>query len=136
MGLLVTNMKRILFGLSLCTMGTLMIAVPSFADPCDNAQTQGELNRCEALNFQIADKRLNAAYKKVVSGLDEPMKQKLLKAQRLWIQFRDANCDYEQSGMNGASAAPMVYFGCLIQTTVARTKTLEGYLQGGPMVSP
>jgi uncharacterized protein YecT (DUF1311 family) len=136
MGLLATSMKRILFGLSLCVIGTVMISAPSFAAPCDNAQSQGELNRCEALNFQIADKRLNAAYKKVVSGLDGSLKQKLVKAQRLWIQFRDANCDYERGGVDGGGATLMIYYGCLAQTTTARTKTFEGYLQGGPMVSP
>jgi uncharacterized protein YecT (DUF1311 family) len=136
MGLFVITMKRILFGLSLCTMGTLFMSAPSFAAPCDNAQSQGELNRCEALNFRAADAKLNAAYKKVVAGLDGSLKQKLVKAQRLWIQFRDANCDYERGGVDGGSATLMIYYGCLAQTTAARTKTLDGYLQGGPMVSP
>ncbi len=130
------GMKTIFWGMSLCTLATLMIAAPSLADPCDNAQTQSELNRCEALNFQAADAKLNAAYKKLVAGLDGSMKQKLVKAQRLWIQFRDANCDYERGGVDGGSATQMIYFGCLAQTTTARTKTLDSYLQGGPIVSP
>jgi uncharacterized protein YecT (DUF1311 family) len=136
MGLLATNMKRILFGLSLCTTGTLIMSAPSFADSCDNAQTQVELNSCAALNYRTADAKLNAAYKKLVAGHDGAMKQKLVKAQRLWIQFRDANCDYEGEGVSGGSAQPMVYFGCLAQMTAARTKTLESYLRGGPMASP
>jgi uncharacterized protein YecT (DUF1311 family) len=129
-------MKHILFGLSLCVMGTLMIAAPSFADPCSNAQTQVDLNSCASISYQTADAKLNAAYKKLVAGHDGLLKQKLVKAQRLWIQFRDANCDYEGEGVSGGSAAPMVYFGCLAQMTTARTKTLESYLRGGPMVSP
>jgi uncharacterized protein YecT (DUF1311 family) len=136
MGLLATSMKRILFGLSLCVMGTLMISAPSFAAPCDNAQTQTDLNSCTAISYQTADVNLNAAYKKLVAGQGGLLKQKLVKAQRLWIQFRDANCDYEGEGVSGGSAAPMVYFGCLAQMTTARTKTLESYLRGGPMVSP
>jgi uncharacterized protein YecT (DUF1311 family) len=136
MTLLATSMKRILFGLSLCTIGTLIMSAPLFADPCNNAQTQGELNRCEALNYQTADAKLNAVYKKLVASHEGLLKQKLVKAQRLWIQFRDANCDYEGEGLSGGSAAPMVYFGCLAQMTTARTKTLESYLRGGPMVSP
>ncbi|MBC7879881.1 MAG: DUF1311 domain-containing protein [Anaerolineae bacterium] len=129
-------MKNILLGLSLYVFGTLVVSSPSMADPCDNAQSQGELNRCEALNFQAADARLNVVYKKLVAGQDASMKQKLVKAQRLWIQFRDANCEYERGGMDGGSASQMIYFGCLAQTTKVRTKTLNGYLQGGPMVSP
>lgn len=133
---LATLMKSVLPGLSLCLLEILVVSSPSMADPCDDAQSQSQLNRCEALNFQNADAKLNTAYKKLVAGQDALMKQKLVKAQRLWIQFRDANCDYERGGMDGGSASPMIYFGCLAYTTKARTKTLEGYLQGGPMVSP
>ncbi|WP_223295267.1 lysozyme inhibitor LprI family protein [Allochromatium vinosum] len=46
----------------------------------------------EELNTQ--DARLNGAYQKLRAQLSAERRKALQSAQRLWIQYRDANCDF------------------------------------------
>jgi uncharacterized protein YecT (DUF1311 family) len=41
-----------------------------------------------------ADQQLNAAYKALQARIDAAQRQALLAAQRLWVQYRDANCGF------------------------------------------
>jgi uncharacterized protein YecT (DUF1311 family) len=50
---------------------------------------------------------------------------KLQAAQRLWIQFRDANCEAEYDLYSGGSAGPIVREACLAATTRQRTAELH-----------
>jgi uncharacterized protein YecT (DUF1311 family) len=54
---------------------------------------------------------------------DELVKLKV--AQRLWIQFRDANCSAEHELYLGGSAASMVEYACLEAVTRHRTEELN-----------
>ena len=40
------------------------------------------------------DKRLNEAYRETLKEGPKEQQAQLRKAQRFWVQFRDANCDY------------------------------------------
>ena len=55
--------------------------------------TSGML-QCGGEELDRQDARLNDAYKKLLSKLSPDRKKALLKAQRAWIKFREANCDY------------------------------------------
>lgn len=83
-----------------------------------------------AADFTKADKALNAAFKGIEQRLtDDPAgKERLIKAQRAWIAFRDAECTFQSSGDDGGSAAPMVVAACRTTLTEDRTKQLEAYL--------
>jgi uncharacterized protein YecT (DUF1311 family) len=50
---------------------------------------------------------------------------KLREAQRLWIQFRDANCNAEYALYEGGSAGPMVKVACIEAVTRHRTEELQ-----------
>ena len=52
-----------------------------------------------------ADKKLNAVYREIRSRLgDDPDARKLLvAAERAWIGFRDAECAFSASGVEGGS---------------------------------
>jgi uncharacterized protein YecT (DUF1311 family) len=50
---------------------------------------------------------------------------KLKVAQRLWIEFREANCSAEQELYSNGSAASMVKFACLEALTRHRTEELN-----------
>ncbi|MBD2437488.1 lysozyme inhibitor LprI family protein [Nostoc sp. FACHB-110] len=91
---------------------------------CNNAQTQSEINICAQLSYQDADKKLNQAYKKLLPKLSKSRQQKLLAAQVAWIQFRDANCEFERSQYEGGTIAPAIYSGCLEEVTKQRTQQL------------
>jgi uncharacterized protein YecT (DUF1311 family) len=99
------------------------------ADDCGDG-TQMEINQCEADRAGDADDRLNAAYAKVVRQLgdDAAGKAALKKAQRAWIAFRDAECDFRTSGSEQGTIYPAFYAGCLAEVTDARTADLEDVL--------
>ena len=44
--------------------------------------------------INVADHRLNAAYKALQARIEANQRQSLLSAQRLWVQYRDANCGF------------------------------------------
>ncbi|MNJ69263.1 hypothetical protein D3C77_655930 [compost metagenome] len=82
------------------------------------------MNICAFQDYQRADARLNAAYKKRVATLDKAQLDRLRTAQRAWITFRDAQCRYEAGVYEGGSMAPLVHSSCLTKLTEQRTKDL------------
>ena len=91
---------------------------------CKNALSQNDMNFCADQDFQKADKALNAAYRKVMADMDDATKTKLKIAQRAWVTFRDAECDYESMSEAGGSMQPMIYSTCQARLTKVRTKEL------------
>ncbi len=45
----------------------------------------------EKKQYRAADKALNIEYRKLLAGLDGAGRDKLVRAQRAWVAFRDAN---------------------------------------------
>lgn len=97
----------------------------SSSGACNNANTQLELTQCTARSYQLADNELNEAYQALISQLSQSSRDKLRAAQRAWIVFRDAECAYESSAVEGGSAQPMVRSGCLQVLTEQRTQRLH-----------
>ena len=81
----------------------------------------------EELNTQ--DARLNGAYQKLKASLSAERKQSLLAAQRLWIQYRDANCDFYYDPEGGTLHRVMANE-CMLQETAERAKELETLSNG------
>ena len=112
-----------------CVIGSA--AIPSArADDCDAETTQGGLNMCAGRAFEAADAELNAAYSQLAARLaGQPDIRKLLAAaERPWVEFRDTECAFKSSGVQGGSAHPMVESMCLTSLTKARIQDLRGYL--------
>jgi uncharacterized protein YecT (DUF1311 family) len=87
-----------------------------------------EMFECNGEELDRQDARLNDAYKKLMSKLSPDRKKVLLKAQRAWIKFREANCDY-WFDPQGGTAARLNASGCSPTMTAARAKELEGMLE-------
>lgn len=96
---------------------------------CTNPQTQSELNGCAGLSYQQADQKLNQIYRQLLPKLPSARKQKLITAQQIWIKFRDSNCDFEKSEVEGGTMAPLIYSSCLADLTKQRTEQLAEYLK-------
>lgn len=109
---------------------------------CANAQTQADMNSCSALDFEKADKELNAVYKQAMKNSVEADKQaaemgpdyvgavaELKKAQRAWIDYRDGHCDAMSREALGGSMQPMLINGCAARMTEARTKELRELIE-------
>ncbi|WP_457967897.1 lysozyme inhibitor LprI family protein [Pseudomonas sp. R4-84] len=108
----------------------LLFVSPVQAGDCANATTQGELNQCAAQENRAADKELNRLYQKITARLKDnaAAKQLLVKAQRAWIDFRDAECSFSASGVEGGSVHPMIHNECITTLTKARIDAFNTYL--------
>jgi uncharacterized protein YecT (DUF1311 family) len=93
--------------------------------PCAGVGVTVDLVNCFAKARDAADAQLNAVYKSVQGKLDAAEVQQLAAAQRLWIQYRDANCDAERDLYGGGTATGPAYLACLEAMTRARTKQLR-----------
>lgn len=103
------------------------------SDICDNAVTTLDINECGKLMHQEADKKLTLAYKRALKRINEiediqqkkDTKDALIKAERLWIQFRDKDCDAVFNLWRAGTIRGAIYWGCMIHHTEERTKDLE-----------
>jgi uncharacterized protein YecT (DUF1311 family) len=78
---------------------------------------------CVQAKIDAADQRLNAAYKALQAHIDAAQRQSLLAAQRLWVQYRDANCAFY--GTPDGSIRQVQATECLRSMTEDRARELE-----------
>ena len=108
-----------------------MVALAAVA----HAGDQGDPDKsCDGNTFQMVeclkaktaqwDKRMNVAYQQALKDAGNAQRDQLRTAQRLWIQYRDANCLYY--GMGEGTIARLDAGECMRSTTEARAKELEG----------
>lgn len=91
---------------------------------CDGPTwTDREVAACTSEQADLWDKSLNAEYKKALERVTHDSRPLLVKAQRLWVQYRDANCAVQFA--QGGTVAK--YYGeqCILDTTRNRTKELR-----------
>jgi uncharacterized protein YecT (DUF1311 family) len=114
--------------LGLLVNSTALEALPA-ADPCGNYPSSAALNHCVQQQFAAQDRRLNEAYQKLLLQLDSATRQTtrdgLVKAQRLWVQFRDTDCRAQESVFAGGPVHTWVYLRCLRDHTAQRVKDLD-----------
>lgn len=114
---------------SMLALTALLLSSAAFADECDNASTQSELNSCTASQYQAADKKLNQTYQDALKRATPPQAALLKKAQQTWISLRDSDCAFVSSGVDGGSVQPMVQNQCLADKTSEREAWLASLLQ-------
>lgn len=92
---------------------------------CKNAMTQMDMNACAAKDFAAADAALNKTYKTLTSKLDANELAALRTAQRAWIAWRDAECNFETIDAEGGSIRPMEFSMCQTELTNDRIRQLQ-----------
>jgi uncharacterized protein YecT (DUF1311 family) len=77
-----------------------------YSDCIDKASrgATAEMFECNGEELDRQDARLNDAYKRLMSKQSRGQKKALVEAQRAWLKFRKANCDFYYDP-NGGSAA-------------------------------
>ena len=109
----------------------VMVAFGSAA----HAGDQGEPEKsCESNTFEMVeclkartaqwDKRMTIAYQQAIKDAGSRQREQLRAAQRLWIQYRDANCLYY--GLGEGTIARVEAGECMRDMTKARAGELEG----------
>jgi uncharacterized protein YecT (DUF1311 family) len=100
------------------------------ADPCPDAPGANTFTivACHMREQKIWDERLNASYAEAQARLkDRPGPATALKdAQRAWIQFRDAKCDYWEKLYEGGTFASVAAGDCMGVETGRRAIEMHG----------
>jgi len=108
-----------------------LIGAPAFAfagdqgdpdRPCDGSTY--EMVDCLKAKTAYWDKRMTIAYQRMLHAGEPKQREQLRVAQRLWIQYRDANCLYYDLGEG--TIARIEAGECMRSMTEARAKELEG----------
>ena len=108
----------------------ICLAVP-FADAGDQGDPE---KSCEGNTYEMVeclkartaqwDKRMTIAYQQALKDAVPQQHDQLRAAQRLWIQYRDANCLYY--GLGEGTIARLDAGECMRSMTEARARELEG----------
>ena len=88
--------------------------------------TTNDMVRCITGETERQDKRLNAAYQAAMALQSPERKTQLQAAQRLWVQFRDANCGFYLDPQGG-TLARLSANDCVMTSTAQRARELEGF---------
>lgn len=79
---------------------------------------------CMGNEHEVQDRRLNSNYKALMAKLDAPRKKQLQEAQRLWLKYVEANCDFYYDP-NGGTSARMMSAQCSVDARAQRAGELE-----------
>jgi uncharacterized protein YecT (DUF1311 family) len=106
----------------------LLAPAADAGDQGDPAQTcnGNTFEMVECLKAQTAqwDKRMTLAYQQALKDAGPQRRDQLRAAQRLWIQYRDANCLFY--GLEEGTIARLDAGECMRSMTEARARELEG----------
>ncbi len=121
-------MLRVLFvallSLSLSVTASNAQHMNQLASPCAKTVITSELVACLTKARSVSDAKLNSLYRRLREKLDPDDLKKLAETQRLWIQYRDANCTAERALYGNATAQAPAYLACLEAMTRSRTREL------------
>lgn len=118
-------MLRICFGAALTAALVSAACAGDQGDPdkaCDG--NTSEMVECLRANTAQWDKRMTIAYQQALKDAGDKQREQLRAAQRLWIQYRDANCLYY--GLGEGTIARLDAGECIRKMTEARARELEG----------
>jgi uncharacterized protein YecT (DUF1311 family) len=123
------NVLRVI---TITTAALIGAAVSAFAgDPGDpDATCDGstyEMVECLKAKTAFWDKRMTAAYQATMKDAAPKQRDQLRAAQRLWIQYRDANCLYY--GMGEGTIARIEAGECMRKMTEDRARELDGSIE-------
>jgi uncharacterized protein YecT (DUF1311 family) len=111
---------------ALALMATLPLEAEMFGpgfQPCGEKTSTLAVVECVQAKTNVADQRLNAAYRALQARIDVAQRQPLLAAQRLWVQYRDANCGFYRT--QDGSIRQVQGAECIRSMTEDRARELE-----------
>lgn len=115
----------------LAALGPACLAAQQEEAFCPEGRTQLDMNACAAEELAQADSLLNENYQALLRTLEPERVQALREAQRAWIRFRDAECEFQVSEVAGGSIAPSVHALCLAHLSEQRAAQFAGILAAG-----
>lgn len=122
--------KGLLLTLALFGLGVMLPIADSHAADCADASDQSTLNECAGMAYKKSDTELNTLYTDIKNRLSQQpdTAKQFVAAQRSWIDFRDAECNFSTFNAQGGSAHGMLVNMCRDGLTQTRIKELKVYL--------
>ena len=125
-------LKRLMVvGLTTQCLLALATATGPKPEPVDCSKTPGtqsDLNACAFQDFEQATAAYSSTYKTLSQSVGNKQRQLLRQVQTEWLQYRVKACEFEKSGIEGGSAAPMINWQCQARMTRERTAELQRFL--------
>jgi uncharacterized protein YecT (DUF1311 family) len=126
----VTFSKKVILTLTLSSIYQLALAqdigLTTQFTQCMESSNGVTINMLECINAETKrqDLRINKVYKIAMDQLSPERKKQLQQAQRAWINYRDANCQF-YFDPDGGSLARVSANDCFMSATATRAKELE-----------
>lgn len=133
-----SNTQRSLSALVLAIGLQFLTAANAQVDESIDCSDPGKLDawglrHCAARANQLTDFELNNAFKSLRGMLEADHQRLLDTAQKAWIAWRDRECDFETSAVQGfdrtGSIYSTVWAACRESLTAARTKAIRSHLR-------
>lgn len=103
----------------------LALALPAWAAPdCASPTTQADMTTCAHEEFLAASARYASRYAALSKGLPQLQRDRLRRAQKAWLAYRTAACDFESGAAAGGSVREMLRWQCAARFTDARAAEL------------
>jgi uncharacterized protein YecT (DUF1311 family) len=100
----------------------------------DNHPDNPGVSNCTVIAIAAANRRLNEIYAGALNALNHPgpnsapynpaIPKRLIAAERAWIAFRDAECNYKSTIALGGTGEGYAYVACVYEQTKARVRAL------------
>ncbi|MGE5477024.1 MAG: lysozyme inhibitor LprI family protein [Bacteroidales bacterium] len=116
-----------LLAVSLCLAALAATTAQAAPANCSGAMSAVEEAACN-VDLAGSKKRLNAAYGALARKINRDYLPVLEKAQKTWLDFRNAQCDWESEPLGGGSMSSSAQIACTAQMNNARAAQLEGDL--------
>ena len=111
----------IVAGFVMALAGAQALAFPKDSN-CDLPDERAAY-ACVYDSYKLWDKSLNKEYKAALARIDPDRRSLLIKAQRFWVLYRDANCAVGYA--HGGTVSTYLGNQCLLDMTRDRTKELH-----------
>lgn len=102
-----------------------MAAAQAPKDCVAAAATQSAMNVCAYEDFLAANGEQAQRLKALDPRLPAPQRSRFRAAQKAWIGWRTAQCEFESGAAAGGSMREFVRWGCAARMTRERTQALE-----------
>jgi uncharacterized protein YecT (DUF1311 family) len=115
---------------ALLISGALVNASSCFAarPECVNAATQTAMDECIGRAMKASDQQLNETYRALLAKVSKNGGDQLRKAQRAWLTWRDAQCQFNTMGTAGGTINSSMYALCIDELTQEQTRRLDAQL--------
>ena len=116
----------------------IILCSNAFAIDCEKAMSTPDINECARIDQEKVEKNLNTVYRRVLKQIEDisknpeteaqaDLKKTFIEAQRLWVKFREADCQNVYKFNSGGTTRGLAFISCMQSRAEQRIKELGEY---------